>query len=66
MHYSGQKSRFLLVLPRPAFPWQKKKKKQVLITSTEHQEQDLMSPADFQTKHPALYVQKFSDPQKNF
>lgn len=36
-------------------------KKQVLITLTEHQEQDWMPSADFQTKHPALYLAKFSD-----
>lgn len=39
-------------------------KKQVLITSTEHQERDLMSSADFQTKQPTLYVAKFSDSKK--
>lgn len=36
-------------------------KKQVLITLTEHQEQDRMPSADFQTKHPALCLAKFSD-----
>lgn len=61
MHFSGQN---VEISPHAAQTSLPLAKKQCSSSQQEHQERDLMSPADFQTKHIALYAAKFNDSKK--